>query len=433
MDESWSRDLWILAGIVAVALFIGALLGRPGWALAGALGLYFAWNLRQLTRLHQWLRGKLSQDDLPDIEGVWGDVFDRIRRLMRETGQREDRLTAMLTRMQDAGAATPDAMVMMSAHDEIEWANPAALRLLGITLPRDAGQRMVNLLRNPAFIGYLARGNYNEALQMPSPERPDIQLTLQLFPFGSSQKLLIARDVTQLLRLEEMRRHFIANVSHELRTPITVLAGFLETLQDSKNLHDDDIRTHLKTMHDQALRMQRLVNDLLSLSKLETAPPVRQEALVDVPALLPGLAHAAELLSGERRHRITLEAAAGLKLRGNEDELRSAFSNLINNAVQYTPPGGDIKIEWHAADGGARFAVTDSGEGIAPQHLPHLTERFYRVDSARSRASGGTGLGLSIVKHVLLRHDGRLEIQSELGRGSTFSGLFPAERVTHSG
>src|SRR3990170_1215124 len=226
-----------------------------------------------------------------------------------------------------------------------------------------------------------------------------------------------------------MRRTFVANVSHELRTPLTVLAGYVETLRDMKALGPGDLKRHLATMSEQATRMQRLVDDLLTLSKLETAPPHRHDDAVDVAALLAGLKEQAELLSGENRHALTLESDGSLKLLGNREELTSAFSNLINNAVRYTPAGGSIRLSWHAAEDGAEFAVTDTGEGIAPEHFPHLTERFYRVDTARSRASGGTGLGLSIVKHVLLRHDAQLQIESELGRGSTFTCEFPLTHV----
>jgi two-component system phosphate regulon sensor histidine kinase PhoR len=226
-----------------------------------------------------------------------------------------------------------------------------------------------------------------------------------------------------------MRSNFVANISHELRTPLTVLTGFLETLKDMDKPAGADLKKHFQTMHDQAQRMTRLVEDLLTLSKLETTLPTRHEGAVDVPAMLTALKEMGELVSGARHHHISLIADAGLRLTGNEEELRSAFSNLINNAVRYTPVGGDILLTWKLDGDSPVFAVRDSGEGIAPQHLPHLTERFYRVDTARSRDTGGTGLGLSIVKHILLRHDARLSIESELGKGSTFSCVFPPARL----
>jgi two-component system phosphate regulon sensor histidine kinase PhoR len=322
--------------------------------------------------------------------------------------------------------------VILSTDDTIEWANPTSAQLLGLYYPRDGGIRMGNLIRSPEFAHYLSAGAYAEPMELTSPADPEKTVALSIIPFGQAQKLLIARDITRLHRLEQMRRTFVANVSHELRTPLTVLAGYVETLRDMGELPATGLEKHIQTMHEQAARMQRLVDDLLTLSKLETAPPARRDETVDVPALLAGLKEQAEILSGEQRHVITLAATRGLHLTGTREELHSAFSNLINNAVRYTPAGGAIRLRWQQVGEQAEFSVTDSGEGIAPEHLPHLTERFYRVDTARSRATGGTGLGLSIVKHVLLRHDATLDIESEVGRGSTFTCRFPATRIVHA-
>jgi two-component system phosphate regulon sensor histidine kinase PhoR len=360
---------------------------------------------------------------------MWGEVFDRIRALNKETERREDRLTEMVKRFQSASAATPDAMLILSPEHEIEWANAAAERQLGIATPRDLGQRILNLIRTPDFVNYLERGEYTEALPITSPAQPEKSLSVRIIPFGSEQKLVIVRDITHLVQLEQMRRNFVGNVSHELRTPLTVLTGFLETLKDMDRLNATELKKHLQTMYVQSQRMTRLVDDLLTLSRLETTPAARHEDVVDVPAMLASLKEMGELLSGEHRHHISLHADAGLRLAGNEEELRSAFSNLIQNAVRYTPDGGDIRLTWKLDGDNPVFAVTDTGEGIAPQHLPHLTERFYRVDTARSRDTGGTGLGLSIVKHILLRHEARLGIDSELGKGSTFRCIFPAART----
>jgi two-component system phosphate regulon sensor histidine kinase PhoR len=326
----------------------------------------------------------------------------------------------------------PDAMVIVSENDEIEWANPSAAVLLGIHFSRDTGMRLGNLIRDPEFTEYLHRHEFSEPLELPSPANPELTAALQIIPFGSRQKLLLGHDITRLVRLEQMRRTFVANVSHEMRTPLTVLTGFLETLRDMKFVRPEDLSKHLETMHEQATRIQRLVDDLLTLSRLETAPPRRHDEAVDAPALLAALKEQAELLSGAARHRLTLDAQPGLRLLGSREELHSAFSNLINNAVRYTPAGGAIELRWWADADGAKFAVRDTGDGIAPEHIPHLTERFYRVDTARSRASGGTGLGLSIVKHVLLRHDARLDIQSEIGKGSVFTCVFPVKRIVQT-
>ncbi len=434
MRESWVREFSVLVGILAGFSAIGLMFGHFLVAILLGLVIYLALTLRQLFQLHRWLQGG-RREDIPEAAGLWGDVFDSIRVLMKETERREDQLTQMLTRFQNTSAATPDAMVVLAHNDAIEWANPAAERLLGISFSRDHGLRVTNLLRDPDFANYLKRGDFTDALTAPSPEHPEKTLTLQIIPFGSSQKLLIGRDITRLERLEVMRRDFVANISHELRTPLTVISGFLETLQDMEAPATNELHKHLGTMHEQAVRMQRLVNDLLTLSKLETEPPPVHLVPVDVPAMLSGLKEMAEILSGDQHHRITLDTDPDLKLLGNEDELRSAFSNLINNAVRYTPANQPIELKWAATTQGARFSVTDAGEGIAPQHIVHLTERFYRVDSARSRATGGTGLGLSIVKHVLLRHDAKLLIESTPGHGSTFSCQFPparAQRTAHN-
>lgn len=430
MPENLWREIWILIGIAALSLLIAELTGFPFLGAAAGFMLYIANMLRNLVQLNRWLVNK--REDVPDAGGLWGEVLDRIRALTRETERREDQLHAMVTRFQSASAATPDAMVILSPEHEIEWANAAAERLLGISTLRDTGQRIVNLIRYPDFLKYLERGEYTEALPISSPVQPEKSLSVRIIPFGSHQKLIIARDITHLVNLERLRQNFVANISHELRTPLTVLTGFLETLKDMDKPAGADLKKHFHTMHDQAQRMTRLVDDLLTLSKLETTPAARHENNVDVPAMLAALKEMGELVSGERRHHISLHADAGLRLIGNEEELRSAFSNLINNAVRYTPAGGDIRLSWKQDGDNPVFAVTDSGEGIAPQHLPHLTERFYRIDTARSRDTGGTGLGLSIVKHILLRHDARLGIDSELGKGSTFRCIFPAARAVRT-
>ncbi len=431
MRQRLWREVWILLGLVAAGIALGAFAGRPFLFATIGLMAYIALQLRQLYRLHQWLLSDKS-GEVPDAAGPWGDVFNEVRKLVRQAARRADELTDALKRFQSAAAAMPDGVVILSEYDEIEWANRPAALLLGVEYPRDRGIRLPNLVRDPAFTEYFARGDFSEPIEMSSPADPALTVSVQIVPFGARLKLLLVRDITRLQRLEQMRRIFVANVSHELRTPVTVLAGYIETLRGMQQLGMEDLKKHLHTMHEQAMRMQRLVDDLLMLSRLETAPPRRQEEIVDVPALLAGLKEQAEILSGEARHRITLEADAGVKLRGSREELHSAFMNLINNAVRHTPPGGSIALRWGADAAGAKFSVADTGEGIAAEHIPHLTERFYRVDTARSRASGGTGLGLSIVKHVLLRHNARLDIQSQLGRGSTFTCVFPLERIVRT-
>ena len=428
MRRSLWREVWVLLGLVAAGLAVGAF--TDYLFLFTALGLlaYIALQLRNLYRLHQWLLSK-KRGEVPDAAGPWGDVFNEVRKLVRRTARRTDELTDALQRFQSAAEAIPDGVVLLSRYEEIEWANPPAAQLLGVDFPRDRGMRLSNLVRDPVFTEYFARGDFAEPLDMHSPASPELWVSLQIVPFGARLKLILVRDITRLQRLEQVRRVFVANVSHELRTPVTVLGGYIETLRGMDRVPPEELQKHLATMHEQSQRMQRLVDDLLTLSRLETAARRPREEVVDVPALLEGLREQAEMLSGEARHRITLEAQPELKLRGTREELHSAFMNLINNAVRYTPPQGAIGLRWWAEGEEPRFAVSDTGEGIAPEHLPHLTERFYRVDTARSRASGGTGLGLSIVKHVLLRHQAHLEIDSEPGRGSTFTCVFPAKRL----
>jgi two-component system phosphate regulon sensor histidine kinase PhoR len=428
--QSLWREIWILAVLVAAGLALGTLTSYLFLFTAIGLGAYILLQLYQLGRLHRWLLSD-KRGEVPDAGGPWGDVFNEVRKLVRQAARRADELTDALKRFQSAAAAMPDGIVILSEYDEIEWANPPASRLLGVDYPRDRGIRLINLVRDPTFNHYFARGDFSEPLELDSPSEPGSMVSMQIVPISIRLKLVMARDITRLHRLEQMRRVFVANVSHELRTPVTVLSGYVETLRGMDYVRPEDLKKHLATMHEQALRMQRLVDDLLMLSRLETAPPNRKEEVVDIPALLSGLKEQAEVLSGNAKHQITLEVEANLKLRGSRDELHSAFMNLINNAVRYTPPGGAINLHWYAVDRRAKFSVTDSGEGIAAEHLPHLTERFYRVDSARSRASGGTGLGLSIVKHVLLRHEAQLDVESELGRGSTFTCEFPATHVVH--
>jgi len=432
VHQSLWREIWILFTIAIGSVVLGLISGRPFLIAAIGFGLYIAYHLRHLHRLHQWLASH-KKADIPDAEGLWGDVFAEIRKLEKQAVRREDRLTGMITRFQNATAAMPDAVIILSQWNDIEWANTTARDLLGVHFPRDTGMRLLNLLRDPEFAQYLAGGDFAEPFEMVSPRDPNQYVAVQIIPFGANQKLMIARDVTRLVRLEQMRRNFVANVSHEMRTPITVLAGFIETLLEMPKIEQDDLRRHLSTMHDQADRMQRLVGDLLTLSKLETAPPQRRDEVVDVPTVLATVKEQAQLLSGDAHHQISLEADPALRLLGSREELHSTFSNLVNNAVRYTPSGGRIAVKWYRDGTGACFSVTDTGDGIAAEHIPHLTERFYRVDTARSRATGGTGLGLSIVKHVLLRHGARLEIQSRLGEGSTFSCVFPAERIAAAG
>lgn len=335
----------------------------------------------------------------------------------------------MLTRFQEAAAALPDGMVILNKRNKIEWANPAACRMLGIVFPDDVGQVINNLLRHPDFLQYLLANDFSREIRLSSPRKAEQTMLLQIIPYGSSQKLIICRDVTHVSKLEAMRSQFVGNVSHELRSPITVLSGYLETFRHIQINNSKDLERPLYNMTDQVKRMERLVTDLLMLSKLETEPVKFTNNVVNVPGMLSLIKESAELLSGDKQHVLHFEIDEHLHLLGNQDELRSLFTNLISNAIRYTPAKGQITVKWYRHTETAKFDVVDTGPGIAQQHIPNLTQRFYRVDADRSRETGGTGLGLAIVKHVLERHDGQLTIDSKLDQGSTFSCSFPAERV----
>jgi two-component system phosphate regulon sensor histidine kinase PhoR len=317
--------------------------------------------------------------------------------------------------------------VILDAQDRIQWCNPTAAKHLGIDPRLDVGQQVTRLVRHPRFVEYLNAQNYREPLVIRLERDLPLTAAIQLIPYGDTEKLLISRDITSLERAETVRRDFVANVSHELRTPLTVVAGFLENLADGPGMDPEMQRRALELLRQQTQRMQRLVEDLLVLSQLEDARNPLREERVNVPELLRLLHHEALSLSAGR-HRIGLEIETGAGLLGSAEELRSAFGNLVSNAVRYTPEGGRIEIQWKEEGGELVFSVQDTGIGIEAHHIPRLTERFYRVDRSRSRETGGTGLGLAIVKHVLSRHQGVLEIESEVGKGSRFSARFPEAR-----
>jgi len=430
LRKMWGRPLVTVMSISVVALVLWPVAGATG-----ALGAYAAMllallyhHLRNLSQLYDWLDAS-SPRELPEGNGAWEEIFSGLARLLRRQTQIESRLSAALVRFQRAGAALPEGVIVLDEHDRIEWCNPVAENLFGLDNHRDRHQQITNLIRNPQFVDYLEQGSFNEPLTLRIARTDaEVVLSIQLVPYGGSDKLLLTRDITHWDRLETTRRDFVANVSHELRTPLTVLTGFLETLADLRKPDPDMTRRSIELMSEQTVRMHRLVQDLLTLSKLESTQHPPREEFVDVPELAQGLQRdAASLSSG--RHRIDLELSNQDGLMGSADELRSAFGNLVSNAVRYTPEGGTIQIGWIVHEGMPVFFVRDSGIGIEPQHIPRLTERFYRVDRSRSRSTGGTGLGLAIVKHVLSRHQAHLEISSEMGKGSAFSAVFPAARA----
>ena len=425
----WWRPLSVLASVLLVALILWA---GSGWVaalgfLAGVQAFVMLRRLWQEFRLARWLENP-DEVEPPDATGTWGDIFYRLQKLQKRQKASRGQLTSALEQFEHAAMAVPDGMVILNGSEQIEWCNPASRKYMGLDCERDRGQFIRYLLRQAQFLDFLDAADYSRRLVCKSPVNRELTLSLQLVPFGESQKLLVARDITDLERVDAMRRDFIANVSHELRTPLTVVGGFVETLADANDLPAAETRHYFDLMLDHTRRMQHLLDDLLILSRLESADHALKDEPVDVPELARALKAEAESLSrGRHRVNLQLESAAGLK--GSLQEIRSALGNLVSNAVRYTPDGGEITLAWRARNGEGVFSVADTGEGIAAEHIPRLTERFYRVDRSRSRETGGTGLGLAIVKHVLTRHDARLDIQSIPGKGSTFSACFPAARL----
>lgn len=420
-------EIGLIAGLVVMALLLGGLTGHVPLLLWLVTSGYLAFHLFNLWRLEHWLSTGTGPPPRSG-QGVWGEVYYQLYRLRQHYRRRKRNITQYLRRFQDLTSAMPDATVVLRTSGEIEWFNAAAGRLLGLRTPQDIGQRIMNLMRHPVFIQHFHTQRFGDPVEFPSPVNEVMMLSVSIVPYGKEQLLLVARDNTRLYKLEQVRRDFVANVSHELRTPLTVISGFLETLSDDPETRLDARQYALQLMSQQTARMQHIVDELLFLSRLETEQrPVRLEQ-VAVSAMLRTLYEEAKSLSGGR-HEIRLEADQDLQLRGNQEELRSAFTNLVSNAVRYTPAGGTVTIRWYADGVGAHFQVQDTGVGIAEHDIPRLTERFYRVDAARSRQSGGTGLGLAIVKHVLERHDASLKIDSKPGVGSTFSCDFPASSI----
>ena len=424
MSPVYRRSILGLCGFGAFALAVGMLFGAAwGWGsfALGLLAIVF-WHARHLAQLERWLANPLP-GGVPEGQGIWDGVLAALHRFERETARREEGLADALARMRRAVQALPDGVVILDSANRIEWFNRTAEAQLQLDARADLGQNIANLVREPEFIEYLDSSEDSVRLA----RGPGLALSLQLIPFGHSQKMLLSRDVTQAERVDLMRRDFVANVSHELRTPLTVLVGFLETVRELK-LDPQRQRDYLGMMQEQATRMQRIIEDLLTLSALDSAPPATDDRRIAVAPLMQRLKTDAEALSGGR-HAIKTHVGESRDLLGVESELVSAFGNLVSNAIRYTPPGGTITLAWREEPDGGRFSVDDTGIGIEAEHIPRLTERFYRVDRSRSRETGGTGLGLAIAKHALARHEATLEIESQPGKGSRFSARFPARRL----
>lgn len=410
-----------LAGQQLNAPFVGEALGA-----ACAVALLAIVDTLRGYRLINWLRGS-QERKAPRDTGLWGEIGYRVERSVRLRERQTEEQRLRLSQFLSAIEASPNGVMLLDAGDQIDWCNALAADHFGLDPQRDLRQRVTNLIRAPAFVGYLQGGMFSHPVQFPGPRR-DATLSVLIRRYGHDLKIVLSQDVTLNERSEAMRRDFVANVSHEIRTPLTVLSGFIETLA-SLSLTDTERHRVLELMSQQAQRMGTLVNDLLTLAQLEGSPRPPAERWVRMLPLMVLVETDARALSAGR-HKLAFTSAVPLELAGAEPELLSAITNLVNNAVRYTPATGRIEVSWcRREDGCGEFSVVDTGPGIAREHLPRLTDRFYRVDGSRSRDTGGTGLGLSIVKHVVQRHGGELDIQSEPGKGSRFRLIFPAVRT----
>lgn len=426
MVRGFSAEIRRVLFIGILCSSIGFIIGYLTWSLIMGGFIYMIWMLSQIRRLDHWLNNH-HQTPPPDASGIWGDIFDRIYKLQQTQKKEKRQLQHLVNRVQDATSALRDGVILLDRHGNMEWWNRSAQSLLGFQ-ESDQGQALINFLRQPQFIQYFERGKFAEPLDMASPRSRSQRLQFQINRYGNHEHLVVVRNITRLYKLEGMRQDFIANVSHELRTPLTVLKGYLESIEDSGEL-PDKWQGAVGQMQLQTLRMSSLVSDLITLSKLETEESEQNQSRVPLQDLLESILNEARTLSGDQHHELELIGKKNICIKGNENELRSAFSNLVFNAVKYTPAKGRINVTINVDDQHLYLVVEDTGMGIESQHIPRLTERFYRVDQSRNSDSGGTGLGLAIVKHILLRHDARLIIRSKPGKGSTFSCRFPLSKI----
>ena len=423
LPSRWASQIAALAALLTAALLLGWWFGRPGWWLFGATWLYLLFTLRHLYWLDRALDGQ-RRVPLFETRGLWAEVFARVDKLRTKARNRKKKYHRLLREVRESTGALSDGGIILNADHEIMWFNPAAARLLGLDHATDVGHRLDNLLRHPDFAAYL-KAPSGEGITVASPRHETGCLHVQIIPYGTDQRLAIVRDVTNEKNVERTRRDFVANASHELRSPLTVISGYLEALQDAGDV-PEAWQVPVAEMQRQAERMTRILRDLMELTRLESADASADRDFIDVVAMLKPIA---QEFQGRLGPSVELALETDAALLGKESELHSIFYNLVNNAVRFTPPTGSVRVVWRAADGGAVFEVIDTGIGIPEEQIPRVTERFYRVDPGRSRASGGTGLGLAIVKHALQRHEGELAIASSEGKGSTFTCRFPRDRV----
>ncbi len=426
MPQLWIKFVLRHAVVLVIGGAIGALYDQMIIGVLVSLCGLLGWHIMQLFRLERWLRTG-EPGELPDGDGVWPRVFAHIQFTNERARLNRKNWRKLVKELRASAKAFPDGGIILNPQHEIVNYNKAARRLLGLKKRRDRGQRIDNLIRHPAFVAYLESHEDHNSVEIPGLIGADVWLSCRIIPYGPDQRLLLIRDITQSVMLERTRSDFVANASHELRTPLTVISGYLDTLAEDDDLSESWVEP-VKEMRQQAERMNLLMNDLLEISRLESSAPSSMEKSVDMVALLTSLQR--ETLSLDVHPQvIELQLDSDMKLLGETAEVRSIAENLVFNAVRYTPPDGSVSIRWHVDEAGGHLAVADTGVGIAPTDIPRLTERFFRADSGRDRRQGGTGLGLAIVKHALKRHDGKLGINSKLGKGSVFICHFPVKRL----
>jgi len=425
--QAWQKEFTRLLLLYSTVSLIGGIAGLLLPSLLVLTSALLIAQFLQIRRFEKWISGG-GKGQYPKTSGIWEDLYYHIYRIKKNEKRRKKKLRKLIEQFRQSTEALPDAAVVLRPHDEIEWANKAARQMLGLQ-QTDKGQRIPNLIRFPEFIRYLKSGNYSEPVILPSPVNNRNALEVRIIAYGSGLRLLLAQDVTQLRKMQTIRKDFVANVSHELRTPLTVLKGYLETMQDMDDGVSPLLTTSFKEMLGQTERMQHLVDDLLLLTRLETQQ--KKQQCIDIPALLSQICKEGDTLeNASRRIELTLESPAHIF--GEEQDLRSAFTNLLGNALKYSPEDSLVQVRWRQIGDELVLEVEDHGEGIAAADISRVTERFYRVEAKRRKKVPGTGLGLAIVKHALMRHDAELHISSELGQGSCFSCHFPVKRICYS-
>jgi two-component system phosphate regulon sensor histidine kinase PhoR len=415
-----------LAIILLLTAIVGYIVGDILIGIIIGLLILLVWHHHHLLKLVKWLwRSKTLSP--PQAEGVWGRIYDGLYLQTMQNRKKQKQLNEKIRQFRDGAEALPDAALVLSEDLYIEWGNKKAQRILGIRWPDDIGQRVDNLLRYPKFAQYLSANNFEQPCLIPSPFNTDHTLELRLMPYGSDQVLFIARDISKIQQLDKMRRDFVANVSHELKTPLTVVRGYVEMVQQTEHNLDQHWQKAFSTIESQVSRMDRLVEQLLSLSRVERREAVEDHQYIDMPNMIATLLDDSQWLNQQKQHEITSNIDSSLKIKGIESEIKSACLNLLSNAIAYTPEKGKIHLTWQFDNGKAKFSVKDNGVGIKPEFVNRLTERFFRVDKSRSRNTGGSGLGLAIVKHVLNRHHAELVINSQWGQGCEFIIYFDSD------